>query len=132
MNLWGQDLAQILINVIEGGLVAVVGILLRRVLLRVETNTADTAQKVSQLDLISTGSWQTELESRVEALADDKSAELAQRLTVDRRLQRIEKFVMDLDAYAHGRGPIPEYVPVQSNVTLTEGLHGYQPDPADR
>jgi len=98
---------------------------------RTEEHAKETADKLSALDKFSLTSYSSDLEQRVEAIADQRSDSLAWQANSDRRmaamerrLEAIEQFARDLDGFAHG-GPTPEYVtPATAATELVTTIEG--------
>ena len=101
---------------------------------RTEAHTADTAKKLSQLDTVSVSSsnaelerWQQDMALRIEAAANYTSDGLAWQATFDRtlattirRVAELEKFALDLDAFAHGRANVPTFTAATPTTQATE------------
>lgn len=102
-------LLQTLVSVIGSVVAAVVGWLVIRALRRIDETSKRTETQVSQLDIVSTSSWRTSVEQRIEGLADQRSGQLAWQARVDQRVAAVEQFARDLSAFAHGAPEVPTF-----------------------
>lgn len=99
---------------IAGTVVAtVIGFFALRALRRIDDTGKRTEKQVSQLDIVSTSSWRTSVEQRIEGLADQRSGQLAWQLAFDARLAAVERFARDLSKFAHGDPEVPTYIAPQ-------------------
>ncbi len=134
-----QSLVPTLFSVFGGLVTSVVGYLLTRRLRdifasteRTEQHAKATDEKVGQLDVISTSSWRTGIETRLDALAERRSGQLSWQAGLDGRFDDLSndfeaiarewpafrRFVLELDAYAHGKAPMPTLTPETRAVSI--------------
>jgi hypothetical protein len=137
MNL-GDLVLQNFFGIVASVIASVLGFLAVRILRgvrasteRTEVHAAETATKLSQLDKVSLTahsaeleSWQHDMATRIEALAESKSDSLAWQATFDRtltatirRVAALEQFALDLDAFAHGNAGVPTFTAATTTQT---------------
>lgn len=99
-----------------------------------EKHARETSEKISQLDRVSLTThdavleqWQRDMALRIAAVADGHSDGLAWQATFDRtlattirRVAELEKFALDLDAFAHGRANVPTFTAATPTTQATE------------
>lgn len=127
---------QNLFGILSSVVAAVLGYLAIRILRKIrdstertEVHAETTADAVTQLDRISTGTWQRELETRIAAVAEDKSDALAWRVNLDRHINALDRevrelsrFAQSLSDYAHGATDVPTF-------TTTVAIPTINPEP---